>query len=250
MTPTPVGMRCPDCSRQKTAVHTMRNMHADPTVAYVLIAVNVLMFIGSSAGGSSFGGGGGGSVFRDLALWGPAIDIADEYWRLVTSGFLHSGILHLGFNMYVLYWLGTMLEPVLGHLRFAALYFASLLCGSFGALLLSPEAFTVGASGAVFGLMGSAFVFQRLRGIDPMQSGIGPVILLNLGITFLIPNISIGGHIGGLVGGAVAAFAMEQLARRRRGVALPLLVCCVVAIIAFVGSLAVAGSGNSALGIG
>src|SRR5687767_5007960 len=78
MTPTPVGMRCPDCSRQKTAVHTMRNMHADPTVAYVLIAVNVLMFIGSSAGGSSFGGGGGGSVFRDLALWGPAIDIADE----------------------------------------------------------------------------------------------------------------------------------------------------------------------------
>jgi hypothetical protein len=83
-----------------------------------------------------------------------------------------------------------------------------------------------------------------------MQSGIGPVILLNLGITFLIPNISIGGHIGGLVGGALAAFAMEQLARRRRGVALPVLVCVAVGALAFAGSLAVAGGGNSALGIG
>ena len=250
MTATPVGMRCPECSRQKTAVHTLRSMHADPTVTYVLIAVCVLMFIGSSAGGSSVGAGGGGSVFRDLALWGPAIDIAGEYWRLVSSGFLHSGILHLGFNMYVLYWLGTMLEPTLGHVRFAALYFASLLSGSFGALLLSPTAFTVGASGAVFGLMGGAFIFQRLRGMDPMQSGIGPVILLNLGITFLIPNISIGGHIGGLVGGALAAFAMEQLARRRRGIVLPVIACAAVAVLAVAGSLAVAGAGNSALGIG
>jgi membrane associated rhomboid family serine protease len=229
----------------------MRSMHADPTVTYVLIAINVLLFIGSTAGGSSLGGGSGGSrVFGDLALWGPAIDIGHDYWRLVTSGFMHSGILHILFNMYVLYWLGTMLEPALGHVRFVALYFASLLAGSFGALLLSPEKVTVGASGAVFGLMGAAFVFQRLRGVDPMQSGIGPIILLNLGISFLVPNISIGGHLGGLIGGALAAFAMEQLAQRRRGgVALPVVACVVVGLLAVAGSLAVAGGGNDSIGL-
>jgi membrane associated rhomboid family serine protease len=247
MTATPVGMRCPDCSKQRTPVRTMRDVHADPTVTYVLIAVNVLMFIGSSAGGSAFGGGGGGAVFRDLALWGPAVDIANEYYRLITSGFLHSGIIHLGFNMYILYWLGTMLEPSLGHVRFVALYFASLLSGSFGALLLSPTAFTVGASGAVFGLMGAAFVFQRQRGIDPMRSGIGPLILLNLALGFVIPNISVGGHLGGLIGGALAAFAMEQLGARRRGLLLPVLACVAVGALAFVGAVAVAGGGNDSL---
>jgi membrane associated rhomboid family serine protease len=252
MTATPVGMRCPDCSQQRTPVRTMRSMHVDPTVTYVLIAINVLLFIGTTAGGSSFGGGSGGSrVFGDLALWGPAIDIGHDYWRLVTSGFMHSGILHILFNMYVLYWLGTMLEPALGHVRFIALYFASLLSGSFGALLLSPEKVTVGASGAVFGLMGAAFVLQRLRGVDPMASGIGPVILLNLGISFLVPNISIGGHLGGLIGGALAAFAMEQLAQRRiGGTVAQVIVCGVVAVIAVAGALAAAGGGNSSLGIG
>ena len=108
-----------------------------------------------------------------------------------------------------------MLEPSLGHARFVALYFASLLAGSFGALLLDPNAVTVGASGAVFGLMGAAFVLQRARGIDPMQSGIGPLILINLVLGFVIPNVSVGGHIGGLVGGVLCAFAMERLGRPR-----------------------------------
>jgi membrane associated rhomboid family serine protease len=98
--------------------------------------------------------------------------------------------------------------------------------------------------------MGAAFVFQRLRGVDPMQSGIGPVILLNLGISFLVPNISIGGHLGGLVGGALAAFAMEQLAQRRRGIALPVVACLVVGLLAVAGSLAVAGGGNDSIGLG
>ena len=153
-------------------------------------------------------------MFQDLALWGPAIDVGHDYYRLVTAGFLHSGLLHIGFNMYILYWLGTMLEPALGHPRFVALYFASLLAGSAGALVFSPNAVTVGASGAVFGLMGAAFVMQRARGIDPMQSGIGPVILFNLVLSFVIPNISIGGHIGGLVGGAAAG--ADPLDRQRR----------------------------------
>lgn len=242
MTSTPVGMRCPDCAGQRQKVHTLRSMHADPRVTYALIAVNVLLFLGSGTTGSLFTGGGGrSSVFGDLALYGPAVDLGHDYWRLITSGFLHSGLLHVGFNMYILYWLGTMLEPPLGHVRFAALYFTSLLAGSFGALLLAPDAVTVGASGAVFGLMGAAFVMQRARGVDPMQSGIGTVILFNLVLSFVIPNISIGGHLGGLVGGAAAALAMEWLAGRRRGIALPVAACLVIGAIAAVAAVAVAG---------
>jgi membrane associated rhomboid family serine protease len=243
MTSTPVGMRCPDCAGQRQRVHTMRSMHVDPIVTYVLIGINVLMFLGSGGGGGILtgGGSGGSSVFLDFALWGPAIDVNHEYYRLITGGFLHSGILHIGFNMYILYWLGTMLEPSLGHLRFGALYFASLLAGSFGALLLDPNAVTVGASGAVFGLMGAAFVLQRARGIDPMQSGIGPIILINLVLGFVIPNVSVGGHIGGLVGGVLCAFAMERLAARGRGVALPVAACVVIGLLAAVAGVAVSG---------
>jgi membrane associated rhomboid family serine protease len=248
MTATPVGMRCPDCAGQKQRVHTMRSMHVEPIVTYVLIGINVLMFLGSGSGGSFLTGSGGNSrVFLDLALYGPLVDTG-EYWRLISSGFLHSGLLHIGFNMYILYWLGTMLEPSLGHARFLALYFASLLAGSFGALLLSPNSVTVGASGAVFGLMGAAFVMQRARGIDPMQSGIGPVILFNLALGFVIPNISIGGHLGGLLGGAAAAFAMERLAARRPGIALPIAACLVVGVIAAVAAVAVAGRASGVAG--
>ena len=242
MTATPVGMRCPDCAGRRQRVHTMRSMHVDPTATYVLIAINVLMFVAAGAGGSWITGGGGRStVFQDFALYGPAVDVGHDYYRLITSGFLHSGLLHIGFNMYILYWLGTMLEPSLGHVRFLALYFTSLVCGSFGALLVSPNAVTVGASGAVFGLMGAAFVMQRARGIDPMQSGIGPIILLNLAISFIVPNISIGGHLGGLIGGAAAAFAMDRLAGRRRGVALPVAACVAIGLVAAVAAVAVAG---------
>ena len=242
MTATPVGMRCPDCAGRRQSVKTLRSMHVDPIATYVLIGINVLLFLGSGAGGSFLTGsssGGGNKAFFDLGLWGPAV--ADgEWWRIVTSGFLHSGLIHIGLNMYILYWLGSMLEPALGHARFVALYFASLIAGSFGALLLSPDKFTVGASGAVFGLMGAAFVMQRARGINPMESGIGPVILFNLAFSFIVPNISIGGHLGGLIGGTIAAFLMDRLAGRGRGVALPVAACVAVGAVAFAGSLAVA----------
>jgi membrane associated rhomboid family serine protease len=250
MTATPVGMRCPECAGQRQKVHTLRSMHADPTATYVLIAINVLMFLGSGRGGSilSGGGAGGTQVFSDFALYGPAVDVLNEYWRLVTSGFLHANWIHIGFNMYMLYWLGTMLEPALGHARFLALYFTSLLAGSFGALLLSPNAVTVGASGAVFGLMGAAFVMQRARGIDPMQSGIGPVILINLALGFIIPNISIGGHLGGLFGGAAAAFLMDKVSERRRGLVAPIAACLVVAVVVAVAAVAVSGRGLPSAG--
>jgi membrane associated rhomboid family serine protease len=134
-----------------------------------------------------------------------------------------------------------MLEPVLGHVRFAALYIASLLAGSFGALVAAPNNLTYGASGAVFGLMAAAFVFQRARGIDPWRSGLGPVILLNLALPFVFPglNISIGAHVGGLVGGAVAALAIDRLGALRRGDLLPVLACAAVGAISVVGAIAV-----------
>ena len=242
MTPTPVGMRCPECSRQKTKVHTMSSLAVEPRVTYALIALNVMAFIAVGATGGGLGGSGG-SLFGEGALVGIAAGsdglvgvAAGEYWRLITGGFLHAGLLHLGFNMYVLYWLGTMLEPTLGHVRFLALYLASLLAGSFGALLLSPRSFTVGASGAVFGLMGAAFILERARGMDPMQSGIGFVILLNLGLTFVIGNISIGGHIGGLVGGALAALAITRLPRTR-SVYPAVAVCGAVAALSAAGAI-------------
>jgi membrane associated rhomboid family serine protease len=138
---------------------------------------------------------------------------AGEWYRLVTGGFLHSGLLHLGFNMYLLWLLGSQLEPALGRMRFGVLYATALMAGSFGVLLVDPTALTVGASGAVFGLMGAMVVAQRAVGIDPWRSGIGSLVVLNVIITFAIPNISIGGHIGGLVGGAAAGWLLIELPR-------------------------------------
>jgi membrane associated rhomboid family serine protease len=244
MTATPVGMRCPECSRQKTQVRTLRNIYAEPRVTYILIGICVLLFLPTWQGG--------GSVTTDLGIIGSGITFegqqigvaAGEYWRLVTGAFLHGGLIHIALNMYILYWLGTMLEPVLGHVRFTALYFASLLAGSFGAILFKPHTITVGASGAVFGLMAAAFVFQQARGIDPWRSGLGPVILINLALPFVFTNlnISIGGHIGGLIGGAIAALAIERLGAMRRGNLLPVLACVIVGAISVAGAIIVSES--------
>jgi membrane associated rhomboid family serine protease len=208
-----------------------------PAVTIAIMAVCILAWFGMSS--QSGFGSAGGRVFVDGALFGPAV-AAGDWWRLITSGFLHDGLIHLGFNMYILWWLGGMLEPLLGRYRFAALYFASMLAGSFGALLIEPNAATIGASGAVFGLMGAAIVMGRSRGIDPMQSGLLPLLLLNLAITFFPGfNISIGGHIGGLVGGAIAGLAIDQLAKVRRGAAPGLIVCAVIGAAAVAGSFAI-----------
>ena len=171
-------------------------------LTYVLIGINVAVALGALLGGASATGGGigGSTLLQDGSVSRP--EIADgEYWRLVTAGFLHAGFFHLLFNMLSLYILGGLLEPAVGRLRFGLIYFVSLLAGSFGALLLEPTSPTVGASGAIFGLMGATAVVMRSRGMSIMESGLGIWIVLNLVITFSVPNISIGGHIGGLVGG-------------------------------------------------
>jgi membrane associated rhomboid family serine protease len=241
MTPTPVGMRCPECSRQKTKVRTAATLTSEPQLTYLLIAINVIAWLGMLASGAPINGVGG-SVYQHGALYGPLV--ADgEWWRIITGGFLHAGILHIAFNMYFLYFLGTILEPMIGRLRFALIYVVALVGGSFGALLLSPNTPTVGASGAVFGLMGAAIIAMRARGIDPWQSGLGVTLLLNLGITFLIPGIAIGGHIGGLIAGGIVGYLLFEVADRRRSSVTPVLAVCVVLAVALaVGCVAVAGS--------
>jgi membrane associated rhomboid family serine protease len=245
MTSTAVGMRCPECSKQRTRVMNMRNISTVPRVTYALIAINVAVFL--TEGSFTLSGQPTGKIYEEGALFGsirgvPTLGVANgQWWRIVTSGFMHENLLHIGFNMWVLYYLGMMLEPALGRVKFSVIYAVSLLTGSLGALLVSPHAVTVGASGAIFGLMGAAALEMRARQIPLMQSGVGGLIVLNLIISFTLPGISWGGHIGGLVGGTLAAFVI-QLGDRYRAQALALVGCAVIAAAAVGGSLATAKS--------
>ncbi|HET9199090.1 MAG TPA: rhomboid family intramembrane serine protease [Solirubrobacterales bacterium] len=246
MTPTPVGMRCPECASQRTKV--VRNPTGTPgagatPATYALIAINVVVFLIELFGGA--GGlsvSNGSTVFRDFALFGPSV-AEGEWYRLITSGFLHVSIIHIGFNMFLLLILGRLLEPALGTPRFLALYFASLLAGSFGALVVEPNAFTVGASGAVFGLAGAVFVIARGRGMDQLAGEIGFLIVFNLVWSFVGSNISVGGHIGGLIGGTICALAIVagekgMLGRNRQPLEIAAMV--LVAAVSVAGALAVA----------
>ena len=241
MTTTPVGMRCPDCARQKTKVKTVGA--SEPTLTYVLMGINIALWLGFGLAGS-----GADQLYIHAGL--SRVGLANgDWWQVVTAGFLHArlgepfGFLHIFSNMFSLYILGTLLEPAVGRLRFALIYGVSLLAGSFGALLLSPTGLTVGASGAIFGLMGAALVVMRNRGVNPLESGLGLWIGLNLLITFTIPGISIGGHIGGLIGGALAAFVLFDLRERVKVPAMaPSLIAAAIGVLAVLGSFAVSAS--------
>jgi membrane associated rhomboid family serine protease len=252
MTSSPVGMRCPECASQRTKVVRMREMPSGPVLTYTLIAINVIVFL--AEGAFTFSGRPSGSLYEKGALFGSIGGVSEqgvaygEWWRIVTSGFMHENLLHIGFNMWVLYYLGTMLEPALGRLRFGIVYAVSLLCGAFGALLVTPHSPTVGASGAIFGLMGAAAVEMRARQIPIMQSGVGGLILLNVIISFTFPGISWGGHIGGLIGGALCA-AVLRYGDVQRNRALALVGAVAIGVEAFAGSIATAHS-SKAEGLG
>jgi membrane associated rhomboid family serine protease len=251
MTPTPVGMRCPECSRDRTKVKTIRSGPSMPVVTQTLIAINAAAFIAETASGAQLGSGHTGSVYLHGALFGPAIAHQHEYWRILTSGFLHEGLAHLFVNMLSLYFIGPVLEPAIGRVNFAAIYIASLLTGSFGALLFQPQAYTVGASGAIFGVFGALIVVARARGISIWQSGLGPVLILNLLFSVTFNGISIGGHLGGLLGGLLGGWLVVEFAERRRQPAVALAGCVLIGIIGIVGAIAVAGShGLAPNGIG
>jgi membrane associated rhomboid family serine protease len=245
MTTTPVGMRCPDCARQRTKVKRMRDMASIPRATYALIAINVIVFFTEQGQFSISGTGIYGKVINKGFLDRYSIHVSHQYWRLITSGFLHENLLHIGFNMYLLYMLGLMLEPAIGSVRFALIYFTALLVGSFGVMIATSSP-SLGASGAVFGLMGAAVVELRARGISVMQSGIGGLIIINLIFSFTFANISVGDHIGGLIGGAIAGL-MIRTADTRKVPVLGMAGCVLLSVAAVIGAIAVAGATGSGL---
>jgi membrane associated rhomboid family serine protease len=207
MVPAPVGVQCVECVRRLQPRVTLdRRLRAATgwlRVTNVLIAVNVgVWLLGAALGGGL--GLFGGNPLAPLAGLAASPVAAGQWWRIFTAGFLHGGLLHVGFNMAVLYMLGPQLERALGSLRFAVLYLTALVAGSLGALVASPGALTIGASGAIFGLIAATIVGQRASGIDPRASGMVAWLVVNLIFTFIVPGISIGGHLGGLAGGFVA----------------------------------------------
>jgi membrane associated rhomboid family serine protease len=213
----PVGIRCPDHSGQaqgaQRVTQGLRRASFEGTGAVVtkaLIAVNVGVYLLELAAGGNVNGTGN-RIYLEGVLFGPFV-AAGDWWRLFTSMFLHYGPIHLAFNMLALWWFGSAVEGVLGRGRYLLLYIVSGLAGSAGALLFSPESATVGASGALFGILGAALVLERQRTYVFGGGALG-IIALNLIFTFAIPGISIGGHLGGLVGGALGMLALSRLGR-------------------------------------
>jgi membrane associated rhomboid family serine protease len=243
MTPTPVGMRCPECSRERTKVQQgVRPGRVVPRATQVLIAINVIVFLAETAAGAPLGGGGGGTVWNHGVLLGPSIHVNHEYWRIVTGGFLHDGILHIGINMLSLYFVGAALEPAIGSRNFVVIYLTSLLASSFGSLLFQPDTPTIGASGAIFGVFGALIVVARYRGIPFWQSGLGPILIINLVFSLSVAGISIGGHLGGLVAGLITGWFVLEFDERRRMPAVAMAGCALVAVVSVVAAVAVAGS--------
>jgi membrane associated rhomboid family serine protease len=238
-----VGFHCPDCTRTgRQKVVSARSLVTRPVLTFTLVATNLAIFVADLMSPIVRTGfwRGAHQVTADGALYGPAVADGD-WWRPITGGFLHANLLHVGLNMFLLFQLGMLLEPAVKRWGFGVLYVMSLLGGSFLTLLISNDEVTIGASGAVFGLMGAAFVAMRSRGINPFQTGIGPLILINLVFTFAIPGISIGGHIGGLVTGAVGAWILWEWAPRLGPRSpWPVIACGAIAVALFVGCLLVA----------
>jgi membrane associated rhomboid family serine protease len=226
----PVGIRCLDHAgqgRQAAKPAVQRRVRAarsgtlaqEGLVTRILIGLNVAVFLANLAQGASLGQNGG-RLFENWLLIAQGVDshgdvvgVAEGQWyRMLTAAFLHGGIVHLGFNMYFLWIIGTAMESMLGRWRYLAVYLATALAGSAGALVFSPNTPTVGASGALFGILGAAVVFER-QGHHVLGGQALGIALINFMITFLIPNISIGGHLGGFVGGIVCGLALSRFGR-------------------------------------
>jgi len=241
MTFAPVGIKCPDhagvgASRgpaqramrpTRQARRTIAGFDAPATVG--LVALNVLVYLITVYQG--FGvSSPGGPLFDKGALVGAQIYAQGDWYRIVTAMFLHASLLHLAFNMIALYWLGTIVEQAVGTWRYLLIYLVSGIAGSAGALVFSsPFAVTVGASGAIFGIMGALLVLEY-RATGTFAGPALGLIAINLLLSFVIPNISWGGHVGGLVGGVLATFALLHFQYQRPRSLGPVLVCLIMVV--------------------
>jgi membrane associated rhomboid family serine protease len=218
MTPAPVGQRCPEHSGQPQGVQRIRKgarrgvfEGTGALVTKTLVAINIAVYIITVAQGSGLNSPGG-TLFDKWLLYGPAVANGD-WWRLITSAFLHASILHIAFNMYFLWFVGSAVEQALGRGRFLLIYIVSGLAGSAGALVYSGQgARTVGASGAIFGILGAALVLERQRNYVLGGSALA-LVVINLVLSFAISGISIGGHIGGLIGGSLCTLVLSQFGK-------------------------------------
>lgn len=170
------------------------------------------LFLGGEDTRAVFGGRGVVGL-GELTLYGPAMRYDGEWYRLVSSGFAHFSESHIGFNMLLLWFTGRLIEGSFGALTFSTLYVAGLLGGSLGALLIEPESQAAGASGAVFALLAATAVLQHMAGHKVMTAGVGPLLLMNVALSFM-PDVSLGGHLGGLLVGLVGGWLMGTARKR------------------------------------
>jgi membrane associated rhomboid family serine protease len=226
MTMAPVGIRCPEHSGRPQGVQRMTSgvrrasfEGVGAKVTRALIGINVGVYVAELITGGGINGVGS-TIYEKGVLIASAYDSSGhlvgvaqgDWWRLITSTFLHYGPFHLLLNMLALYWFGGLLEQRIGSGRFLALYLVSGLAGSAGALLWSPLVPTVGASGAIFGILGAGFVLERQQDYVFGGSALG-IIVINFILTFSISSISKGGHIGGLIGGILCALGLTRFGR-------------------------------------
>jgi membrane associated rhomboid family serine protease len=221
MTAAPVGLRCPDHAGGKQRAPRVAGRQivmpqtriggSDALVTKALIAINVVIYLITAVQGSGIGQPGG-SLWNKWALYGPLVHQGD-WWRLITAAFLHASIVHIAFNMLALWWIGAPVEQYLGRVRFIGLYLVAGLAGSAGALVASPNAVTVGASGAIFGILGAMLILEW-QATGRLGGNALTLIVINLAIGFAYNgtggNISIGGHVGGLIGGILATLAFAR----------------------------------------
>lgn len=212
MTAAPVGIRCPEHAGGQRVVHRPAGIAvmAAP-VTRALLALNIAVYVAELATGGGVNGNRGW-IFEHGALFGPLVGNGD-WWRLITAAFLHYGPIHLGLNMLGLWYLGTPLERAIGRWRFLALYLVSGLAGSAGALVNQPNAVTVGASGAIFGVLGAILILEY-RTTGTFAGPALTLLVINLAFSFAVPGIAIGGHIGGAIGGVLGMIALSLMPRR------------------------------------